>query len=229
MKKLITALFMCGIAAMSFAAEELTNVYDLSIKAKVPYLYNGVRSYSSQTLKGLMYATYIDDELTEVHAVVTNTKTKVVHTITFDDGFYYLMGKETKRIERSTPTVYFGGKDTEILALRSDAHETIKSIALAGSGSLKSIKSVIVGCGACGTPTKTTEYCNILWSMSGNVVGVMDCACPDDEYGWSHTLKTVLCGIYYNGDDEAERVHDASFYGTWSAKFNKKLSDTEVK
>lgn len=230
MKKLIIAMVVGAMAFMSFAdTEVVTNVYDLSMSLKVPYLKNGVRNYAGQKLKGEMYVVYEEDEIVNAFAEVTNTSTKVAHSLDLTSGFYYLMGKESKKSARTVPTVFFQGQDYEVLATMYEAHEKISYIALAGTGKLNSIKSVTTGCGVCGEPVSLTQYCNLLWSMSGNVVGVMDCECPDEEDGWSHTLKTVLCGVYYDEDDQVERSHDASFYGTWSAKFNKKLSDTKVK
>lgn len=246
MKKLIVAaaaLFAanayCDGDRVPVEPEELTtNVYDFAMSVKVPYLKSGVRSYSSQKLKGNMYLVYSeDDTLADVYAVVTNSKTKVVHTLDLaDSSFYHLMGKQTKKADRSTPTLWIAGADAEDPAvLKDESHEKILAVMLAGTGTLKNMKTVTVGCSYCGDKTSTTEYCNILWSMSGNVVGVMDCECPEEE-GWWHTVQTALCGVLYVEDaassemaDKVERKHEASFYGTWSAKFNKKLSDTKIK
>ena len=130
--------------------------------------------------------------------------------------------------------MFFNGGDSETIALRDEAHEEIIAVALAGTGSIKSLKNVTSGCGYCGEDLSVTEYCNILWAMNGSVTGVMDCQCPDDE-DWWHTVETVRCGVYY-ADIDATKMsevtspsHYASFYGTWTAKFNKKLSDTKVK
>lgn len=232
MKKLIIAMVVGAMTFMSFADTEIvTNVYDLSMSLKVPYLKNGIRNYAGQKLKGEMYVVYEEDQIVNVFAEVTNTTTKVAHSLDMTSSFYYLMGKESKKSPRTVPTVFFVGQDYEAVATspKFDAHEKISYIALAGTGKLNSIKSVTTGCGVCGQAVSVTEYCNLLWSMSGNVVGVMDCECPDEEEGWSHTLITDLCGVYYDVDEQVERTHDASFYGTWSAKFNKKLSGTKVK
>lgn len=243
MKKLIMAA-AAFFAANAFCGEGVatedttTNVYDFAMSVKVPYLKTGVRSYSSQKLKGLMYLVYDESAaLADVYAVVTNSKTKVVHELDLtDSSFYHLMGKQTKKADRSTPTLWLAGADDEDpVVLKDESHEKILAIMLAGTGTLKNMKTVTTGCAYCGGVTTTTEYCNLLWSMSGNVVGVMDCQCPDEE-DWWHTVQTVLCGVYYVADpasaamsDKVERKHEASFYGTWSAKFNKKLSDTQVK
>lgn len=152
-------------------------------------------------------------------------KTKVAHSINFTEGFYNLMGKSTSKIERSVPTVYLTGADDEAIAEPSSkygSHETFKVINLAGFGSLESTKTVTIGCGACGEPTKMVEYCNILKKANGYVNGVMDCECPDDE-DWWHTLKAGYCGILYDGEDFFPQ-HEASFYGSWKISFNKKLS-----
>ena len=80
MNKIMIAALACGMAIVSFAADAVTNVYDMTMSLKVPYLNAGVRSYSSQKLKGLMYLVYDEGAaLADVYAVVTNSKTKVRH------------------------------------------------------------------------------------------------------------------------------------------------------
>lgn len=225
MKKIIAMCAACviGAAAMS---EEITNVYDLKVSIKAPTLKNGIREYRNQTIEGQMFIRYNDGEMVEVWAETKNRSTKIFHETVFDgEGFYHLMGKANKYSDRTVPTVYLSGADI----CTDDGHEFIKSICLAGNGVLKTVKTVATGCSFCGEPTKTTTYCNILYSASGNVTGIMDCQCPDDEDDWWHTVKTTLCGVWYGEDVSVERTHDASFWGTWSAKFNSKLSDTQIK
>lgn len=114
-----------------------------------------------------------------------------------------------------------------------EPHEKIVSLGLAGTGVLKYTKTVIKGCGACGVPTTMTEYCSILNSMSGNLVGVMDCECPDEE-GWDHTVIAGACGprapasIDDDGDItvlEEVRTHYASIWGTWKATYKSTSND----
>lgn len=233
MKKTVFAALVCMFGCLAGFADTsvITNVYDMSMSLKTPVLYNGVRSYKSQSYKGYLYAEYTDSELTALTALVKSSGTKVIHQIEFSgDSFYHLMGKTTKTSDRSEPTIYLEGADVanEGTSSKFGNHETIKKIQLAGGGSLKAVKSVTVGCSACGEAVKTTAYCNILVKASGYVTGIMDCECPEDE-DWWHTVKTALCGVFYDANNDVERDHDAAFVGSWKLSFNKKLSDTKIK
>lgn len=144
--------------------------------------------------------------------VLTNKKTKVVHTIDFTDGFLNMMGKPSGKIgsakyaKRSTPTIYFTGSDSEVTG--PEGHETIDTISFAGTASTKDYKSTTVTCGYCSTAASSTEYCKKPYRMAGSVVGVMDCECPDEE-NWSHTLVKTLCGFLMgDGDDGEENGED---------------------
>lgn len=175
--------------------------------------------------------------------ILTNKKTKVVHTIDFTDGFINMMGKSSGKIgsakyaPRSTPTIYFTGADSDVTG--PESHETIDTVSFAGSATTKDYKSTTVTCGYCSTSASSTAYCKKPYKMSGSVVGVMDCECPDEE-NWSHTLVKTLCGFLMAGEDEGEdendertedvtadglvRSHYASFWGTWTAVYNQKAS-----
>lgn len=225
MKKVMIALMcvMCGVAAM---ADTATNVYNFSMSLYTPTLLNGVRSKTAQKYTGYMYMEYVDSELAGVWAEVVSSKTKVYHSIAFNDGFYNLLGKQTKTIDRSVPTLYFTGADTEASGgiVKYGEHELITVINFAGFGTLKAYKNVTTGCSACGLPQTHTEYCHILNTASGSVNGVMDCECPDTEPDWWHTLKAAFCGVWYDASDNWERSHKAAFTGTWKISYNKKLS-----
>ena len=238
MKKIIAAAAICA-ASFGLFGDTVTNVYNLAMSLKTPTLYAGVRTPTSQTYKGYLYAEYTDNELTALTAYVKSSKTKVEHYIEFpvaaddadlDGSFYNLMGKTTKQSARTVPTLFLTGADTEAIgtSAKYEQHETIKKITLSGFGKLKTAKTAAVGCGACGFGGTAASYCSILWSADGTVTGVMDCECPDEE-DWWHTVKTALCGVWYSDADEVERRHNAAFRGTWKITFNKKLSDTKVK
>ena len=226
MKKII-ATVACALCAFTLFGS-YRDVYTTKASIKVPYLVNGTRNYSTQTLQGNLYVVYADDETAFESAtmVLTNKKTKVVHKIDLTDGFLNMIGKSSgkgdKYAPRSTPSIYFEGADAEING--NEPHEFIKAVQFAGSGSLKDYKTTTVGCGVCGAATKETTYCKKLYKMSGNVTGFMDCECPDDEDGWWHTLVKTACGFLLDEDDEYVRSHNASFWGTWSAVYNQKAS-----
>lgn len=227
MKKLIASIAI-AVSAFALFGEGYQEVYDTKASIKVPYLSNGVRNYSTQTLQGKLYVVFASEnsEFESAQMVLTNKKTKAVHTIDFTDGFLNMMGKSSgkgdKYIPRTTATVYLEGADTECEG--NETHELIKSVCFAGNGSLKNIKSTTVGCGVCGESTKVTTYCQKLNKISGSVVGYMDCECPDDEDGWWHTLVKTVCGFLEDEDDNYVRSHNAAFWGSWSATYNTKQS-----
>lgn len=224
--------FSCIVASANDAA--VTNVYDFSMSLKVPYLDNGTRTYKNQKIVGYMYAEYSSNELVNVWVEAQNRKTKVLHLMSFSgDSFYNLMGKTDKKSLRTVPTIYFEGADEETVlesccAAPEEGHEFIKKIQLAGTGKLRQVKTVVIGCDQCGGSSVTTAYCNILVNMNGYATGYMDCLCPDDE-DWWHTVKTCLCGVFLDDVGNVEPSHDAAFWGTWKAKFNQKLSGTKLK
>ena len=236
MKKIIAVVAICAVS--SLFGDTITNVYDFSMSLKTPTLYAGVRTPVIQTYKGYLYAEYTDNELTALFADVKSNKTKVEHLIEFpiaaddadiDGSFYNLMGPTTKKSDRSIPTLFLTGKDTDAVGFSTkyEQHETIKKITLAGFGMLKTLKTAAIGCGACGFGGSAASYCNLLWTADGAVTGIMDCECPDDE-DWWHTVKTILCGVWYDDTTkEVERRHNAAFKGNWKIKYNKKLSDVK--
>jgi hypothetical protein len=230
MKKIIVAVAICA-ASFGLFGDTVTNVYNLTMSLKTPTLYAGVRTPTGQTYKGYLYAEYTDNELTALFADVTSSKTKVQHLIEFDLGesFYHLMGKTTKQADRSVPSLFLTGADTDAIGWspKYEQHETIKKITLSGFGTLKTFKTAAIGCGACGFGGTAASYCNLLWSGSGTVTGYMDCECPDTEPWW-HTVRTVLCGVWYDDvTQEVERRHEGAFQGTWKITYNKKLSDVK--
>lgn len=230
MKKIIAAVAVCA-ASFGLFGDTVTNVYNLSMSLATPTLYAGVRDKLGQVYKGYLYMEYEDNELIGAFATVTSSKTKVEHFIEFDLGesFYHLMGKTTKQADRSVPSLFLTGADTEAIgySAKYEQHETIKKITLSGFGKLKTHKTAAVGCGACGFGGSAAKYCNLLWSASGTVTGWMDCECPDDQEWW-HTVRTVLCGVYYDAaTQEVERKHEGAFRGTWKITYNKKLSDVK--
>ena len=229
-KSIICAISaLCVFMVFADTGSAYRDVYTMKVALKVPYLKNGVRTYSSQTLQGCLYVEFDDpeSEFSDSYAVLTNKKTKVVHTIDFGGARFINMigksqGKNDKYVPRTIPTVLLEGYDYEIEG--NDPHELIQMIVFAGSGSVKETKTKTTGCVYCGEPSTTTTYCRHITKMSGSVVGYMDCECPDEEDGWTHTLIKTLCGFLKDEDGDCVRSHNASFWGTWSAEHNKKLS-----
>lgn len=239
MKKIL----MAAAIALTMCASAVTQVYNYTSSVKVPYLNNGVRTYASRTLKGTLTVSFDEDGvLTNSTLNVQNKTSKVWHKFDFTQAFYNLMGKRNKQVSHATPTVAFAydmstGDDQVEMGCEKGAqepHEKIVSLDLAGTGTLKYTKTVIKGCGTCGLPTTQTEYCSILQKMCGNLVGVMDCECPDED-SWMHTVEGTACGPrkFVDGvdneddltiDDEV-RTHYASIWGTWSATYSNTIND----
>lgn len=215
MKKLL-AMALCVITGVVMAS---TDVYDFKLAGKVPYLSKGIRTYKTQTMTGKLYLTWGDDGLlTEAYAEVQNKSTKVKHTIDFTKSMYNLMGKASKKISKTVPTFILESDSDTIECTVSEAHETIKYIMLAGTGSLTFVKGS--GCGYCGD---ATNDCNKIGKLSGNFTGIMDCECPE-ESDWNHTLQAQQCGIYVDEDGNTVRSHDAAYWGSWTATYNKKAT-----
>ena len=224
MNKLITSVICAATIAFGAFADtnDVTNavasvkdVYTFEAKLNIPYLMNGVRNYSKQTLKGDMYVEYATSTsgITKCYVVAQNKKTGVTHEIDFSEGFYNLLGKQTKTAVKSVPTVYFAG--TNCVVKGENAHEKIVAIQLAGTGKLAKSKTTTVECGVCSADRVSTEYCNVLKSMNGSVTGVMDCECPEGD-PWDHTLEAGPCGPL-TIDGAYVRTHFASFWGTFKA------------
>lgn len=239
MKKMI----MAAVACAALYASAVTQTYKFTSTVRFPYLNNGVRTYVATTMKGDLYMSFDEDGvLTNSTLNVQNNKTKAWHKFDFTQSFYHLMGKPNKQVTHQVPSVAFAYDSTpeEDLVeagtekLAQEPHETIVSMGLAGTGSLKYTKTVIKGCGSCGLPTTTTEYCSILQKMTGNLVGVMDCVCPDED-AWKHTVIAGPCGPkpFVDGIDELDdmtideevRTHYASFWGTWTAVYKSTIND----
>ena len=240
MKKIIMAVVAC----VALYASAVTQTYKFTSSIRFPYLNNGVRTYVVTAMKGDLYMSFDEDgTLTNSTLNVQNIKTKAWHKFDFTQSFYHLMGKANKMATHSAPSVafaYYDNTPTEDLVEAGteknaqEPHETIASMYLAGNGSLKYTKTVLKGCGSCGVPTTTVEYCSILQRMSGSLVGVMDCVCPDDE-AWKHTVVAGPCGPkpFVDGIDDANdmtsdeevRTHYASFWGNWTAVYKSTTND----
>ncbi len=242
MKKLITiGALCCAMFGFAGSNDTYTTVYDFAAKISVPYLSGGVRTHKTHAFTGYMYMTFDETGAKTTKIEMLNKNTGVMHVIESSDAFYNLMGKSSKAAVRTTPTIWVAGADADeatiddtiavaqpsfkktLLNAAVGGHELITTVGFAGTGALKTTKKTVTGCGVCGEPTKTTVYCNILASMTGSMVGVMDCLCPDDEK-WNHTVMADPCGPM-EGDAEDVRSHDASFKGTWKAKYNEKRTN----
>ena len=184
-------------------------------------LKSGVRTYQSATLKGTLYIEYASPTsmISRGYVVAKNSKTGVEHNIDLTDCLYNMLGKKTKQIYRSVPAVYFIG--TNDVVYGQNAHETITFITMAGNGKLVNNKTKTTTCNVCSINSTTTANCSKIKQLSGNLNGIMDCICPEDE-AWDHTLFASACGLFIDENGEYVRSHEAPFWGSWSAKQKKK-------
>lgn len=222
MKKLIMSAICAMLAAASFGdtnGAEVVDVYSFKATIKQPMLKNGVRTYSSATLKGDLYIEYATptSAISRSYIVAKNSKTGVEHNIEFTDCLYNMLGKSSKQINRTVPAVYFVG--TNDVVVGENAHETIRFMTVAGSGKLVKSKTKTTTCNVCAPDAVTTETCSKIKSLSGNLNGIMDCVCPEDET-WDHTLIACACGLYVDINGYV-RSHEAPFWGSWTAKQKK--------
>ena len=215
---MIISMVAACFAAFSYgntsADAGIYDVFNFKASLKVPYLNKGVRAYKTQSFTGTMTMYYTDynTPVDSVTIVMTNKTTKVEHIIKADDGFVNMLGKKM-----TTPTVACMSQTVTSTATSArENHETIKLITLAGTGSVKKTKIAdAIGCDSCGTGAAAAEYCYKVSKLSGSATGYMNCECPD---GFTHTMQSSSCGA------GLEPMHEAAFWGNWSATRNSKLS-----
>ena len=220
MKKLIVSIVTACFAVVGYCNTNTTNsagiydVFNFKATVKVPYLMSGVRTYKTQSFVGIMTMYYTDynTPVDTVKIVMTNKKTKVEHVINVTDGFLNMLGKKM-----TTPTVACISDSIISTAIGAhENHESIKMITFAGTGSTKKMKIAdATGCDSCGAGGSDAEYCYKVSKINGYTTGYMNCECPD---GFTHTMQAAACG---NG---IEPMHEAAFWGSWTASRNAKLS-----
>lgn len=225
MKKLI---MFAAVAAMCIAANAVTvvtnavDVYNVKMSLKVPTVkYDkkvGVfKSYEARKLTGdLVYYWISEDDGTNINQYVdvsfaaADSKNKgqtLKFSVVGDRSDFSLMGK---KLSEGTMTLNMIGEGVSV------TNSGYMSMACVGKGSTKDYKTAVEICGACGITSTTAGKCRKVTSVSGNVVGAYSCGCGDEspafaktECGYAEDLPTAVNG----------------FYGTWTAKYNKKLSD----
>lgn len=82
-------------------------------------------------------------------------------------------------------------------------------------------KTIIIDGGICGTPDSVTNSCVRIESITGNLVGTADIASPCCTPMWDSCALTL--------DPEADvesQINKVGINGTWSIKFNKKMTKT---
>ena len=209
------------------ATNAVTDVYNMQLQIKWPYLKAGIRNYITSNFKGYFVMSYDENgTLVESFMTIKNSKTGALHTINFDESNYWLIGKSNKYIARTIPSVYFEANefDAPIPTKDAELHETFVKLTLAGGGTcaVKSVQTTAGGCNACGQvslPSMTT--CVKMKNISGFATGKMKCECEGE--GLTHTLIGGACGLDLS---EGTPIFDqtAAFSGKFSGSYNTKAS-----
>jgi len=226
MKKLI-AIAAVAFCASVFAKQNtvVTNaldVYDVKVTVKAPVVkYDkkaGVyKTYETRKLQGYFYVNWVTEygnetvsygiPDVELYEVSGKTKTYVPFEIVrrSDLSIY------GKKLTGTTAT--FTAVNKEASATKAGCCE----LSFAGIGSTKDYKVVQQACGPCGITSPVKTNCRKAYSFSGNVVGAWSCGCGSE----SPSYLAAECGL-----DEDAPTPINGCYGSWSAKYNKNLSET---
>ena len=236
MKKMMimAALALMGGFCLADTVTNAVDVYDMKASVRTPvvklakatkktpaYVY---RTVETRTLKGTLTLTWVKEEGDDFETVIpalslydTKTKDKVVdYTIVdtevsefgalpFDFSIY------GKSMNKASGT--FVGVDESVDADNAG----YAFLEFVGFGSTTSSKTKVEVCGPCGISTTTGGNCVRIASLSGKVTGMYSCGCGED----SPSAAAQSCG-YVTTDAGATPLLGCD--GTWTAKFNKKLS-----
>lgn len=219
MKKLIAALASVAVGVAVAADSVVTNavdVYDLTAKIKTPVIKSSgdavYKTYATRTLKGHIYATWIsegDDEPYCVYDVeLADGKTAIPFEV-LPGAEFSVMGK---KMNGSAATFELENAEAD------EDNAGYCWLAFSGNGSTATQKINTPVCLPCGGEATTKTKCLKVSSLSGNVVGKYSCGCGDV----SPAYATAECGA-----DDLTPTAINGCHGTWTAKYNKKLSYRE--
>lgn len=208
MRKLFT---LCMMAILAFAASaDVTDVYKLKMRLKVPRVYNntqslGYRKPQSQLLEGYLLVTYKDEDSRPSFAISNlYNKTHKINGVCV---------KYTTYISESTfPRLNVIGdnktekfsRPTMVLGIEADPSYNI--------GDLTEDNTLILTLSGFGTTKKIGGY-QVVKSVSGNAAGQLGCGCM----AYSHVSPTRLWWWYGPVLDMTDDV--AAVYGTWRIGF----------
>lgn len=236
MKKMIIIAVMALMGVCCFA-DTVTNsvdVYDMKVSVRTPvvklakatkktaaYVY---RDVETRTLKGTLTLTWVKDDGDDFETVIPalslyDAKTKeeaidyaIVDTEVNELGVlpfdFSILGKT---MNKSTAT--FVGVNDAVDA----EHSGYKFLEFVGFGSTATFKTKVDVCIPCGITTTTGGKCVRISSLSGKVTGMYSCGCGAD----SPSSAAQSCGYI---DDDNGATPFVGCDGTWTAKYNKKLS-----
>lgn len=220
--KVVSAFVICGTALAGIQTRVCDDrdtrtctgrdVYDFVMKVDTPRIYDntqslGYRKYQKQTIKGYLIISYLDDGTTTVsiESLANKTQTSITYSCTVGgDGYptrVYLVGNNKTDVFK-TASVAFSLDAEPSYNKGADDEDNSLIITLSGHGTCAKDKKA------------NRQY---IKNLKGTLAGTLGCGC----YAYGHkspTRKANYCG-------HTDQVVDvAAVSGTWSAKFNKKLS-----
>ena len=236
MKKKMIIAVMSLLSAICFA-DTVTNsvdVYDMKVSVRTPvvklakatksspaYVY---RDVETRTLKGKLTLTWVKEEGDDFETVIPalslyDTKDKanvidysIVDTEVNEFGAlpfdFSIIGK---KMNKSSAT--FVGVNENV----DGENAGYKFLEFVGFGSTLTYKTKVAACIPCGFTLSTGGKCTRISSLSGKVTGMYSCGCGDD----SPSKSAQSCGYI---DDATGSTPILGCDGTWTAKYNKKLS-----
>lgn len=228
MKKLmiIAALAAAGtVFADTTAVTNALDVYDFKASVQTPVTKydkkTGVyKVYETRKLQGYFTVTWVTEYEGGIEVrsygipgvTLWNSSDKSKAVVPFDvvpmGGDFSLMGKKM-----NVSSVCFTIVDRDV----GPESAGFKSLAFAGKGGVKDYKVATVVCKPCGITDTAKVVCRKVYSLSGNAVGLYSCGCGAE----SPSCEVAECGY---DEDEATPINGC--WGTWSAKYNAKLSET---
>lgn len=241
MKKII-AMAMTAVMAAFCYSDTVTNavdVYDVTAKVRTPivklakaskkvaaYVY---RDVETRTLKGTLTLTWVKEDGNDFETVIPALSL-------YDKGYgtdstveYKIVGESEatrgttpfdfsilgKKMEKSA--AIFVGVDESV----NEANAGYKFLEFSGFGTTATVKTTTTTevCGPCGVSTTTTGKCVKISKLNGKVTGMYSCGCEDK----SPSAAAQSCG-FIDDDTNSGATPLVGCDGTWTAKWNKKLS-----
>ena len=214
MNKLLTLITMI-ILTFSVSAVTVTDVYDLTLKLKVPQVLNnnnslGERRYKSQTITGQLYISYDTEFENRPVISISNLVNKsfkvggrnVTYTAEVNDNEIY------------TRLVLIGSNKTGKFNTASTCFyvEAMPNYAIGGVDEDNSFYILLAGQGT--TALDKKSGIRYIKRLNGYATGTQGCGC----YAYGHISPTRVAG-YIGATDQVDDV--ACVHGTWTAKINK--------
>ena len=235
MKKLmiIAVMALTGVICNADTTTNAVDVYDVTASIRTPviklaaatrtasaYVY---RDLETRKLKGYLTLTWVKEDGDDYETVIPALTLK--DTKTGVDVDYAIVDSEVnefgalpfdfsiygKSMNKAGAT--FVGVDESVTSEVSG----YKFLEFVGFGSTLSYKTTVPVCAPCGITTATSGRCTRISKLSGKVTGMYSCGCGVDS-----PSKSAQSCAYIPGEDGATPLMGCD--GTWTAKYNKKLS-----